>query len=57
MIRNRRGPRSLWLPDAVITGPAAAWLSFWPEITVPLITLSLPVRRPVRTGFTGGRWR
>ncbi|MFC7620121.1 DUF559 domain-containing protein [Microlunatus sp. GCM10028923] len=42
---------SLWLPDAVITGPAAAWLSFWPEIAVPLITLSLPVRRPARAGY------
>lgn len=30
----------LWAPDAVLTGPAAASVSFWPQIRVPIIDLS-----------------
>ena len=33
----------LWLgPDAVVTGRAAAMMTFWPEVSVPLVTLAVP---------------
>jgi very-short-patch-repair endonuclease len=31
----------LWAPDAVLTGPAAAMVSYWPQLKVPVITLAL----------------
>lgn len=40
----------LWRPDAVVTGRAAARWTFWPELSVPRVTLSLP-DRVSRTGF------
>lgn len=42
----------LWAPEAVITGPAAAWLGYWPKIAVPVVSLSSrPMRRGVPSGF------
>jgi very-short-patch-repair endonuclease len=38
-------------PDAVITGPAAARLTFWPEVAVPVVTLSRRDRLRVREGY------
>lgn len=38
---------SVWQPDAVVTGPLAAHLLFWPELQVDVVTASIPVR--VRT--------
>ncbi len=35
----------LWSPDAVLTGPAAAQLSFWPRIASPLVDLATPKKR------------
>lgn len=53
--RDRIGVRlraaALWAPEAVFTGPAAAWLSGWPGFPVPVITLSRPMRRAPSRGF------
>ncbi|NYE69266.1 endonuclease domain-containing protein [Microlunatus parietis] len=42
---------ALWAPDAVFTGPAAGWLSEWPDLAVPVVTLSGPMRRTPGPGF------
>lgn len=42
---------SLWAPEAVFTGPSAAWLSGWSGYAVPVITLSRPMRRTPARGF------
>lgn len=43
----------LWQPDAVLTGAAAAKLTFWPEVRLNRIDLSDPRRQPE----TRGRYR
>ncbi len=45
---------SHWAPNGIITGAAAARLTFWPEVTVDVITLTGPV---ARTGVPGFRLR
>lgn len=50
-IEVRLRAASLWAPEAVLTGPAAAWLSGWPGFPVPVITLSRPMRRTPTRGF------
>ncbi len=42
---------SAWVPDGVLTGRAAARLTFWPEISVPVVPISFPTRRPTQPGF------
>ncbi len=51
LIELRIRAAAAWAPEAVLTGPAAARLTLWPEIDVPVITLSRPMRRAGRTGF------
>ncbi|MFC7622638.1 endonuclease domain-containing protein [Microlunatus sp. GCM10028923] len=41
----------LWDDDAVLTRWAAARLTYWPELDVPMITGALPGRRSVPSGF------
>ena len=36
---------ALWSADGVLTGRAAARLTFWPQISVPTISLSVPTKR------------
>ncbi|MGI8880824.1 MAG: endonuclease domain-containing protein [Jatrophihabitans sp.] len=38
-------------PEAVLTGHAAARWSFWPELAVPVVTMSSPVRRCRHAGY------
>ena len=40
-----------WAPEAVMTGPAAARLSFWPSIEVPVVSLARPNCKITRPGF------
>lgn len=40
-----------WEPGAVFTAEAAARLTFWPEIEVPVVTASLPHYRVAPPGF------
>lgn len=40
-----------WDDDAVLTRWAAAKLTFWPEITIPVITASVPRHRKLPPGF------
>lgn len=40
-----------WEPGAVFTGEAAARMTFWPDLDVPVITASLPHYRAAPTGF------
>ncbi len=42
---------ALWAPEAVLTGPAAARLTLWPEIAVPVVTLSRRIRRAAPPGY------
>lgn len=42
---------SLWDRDAVLTGAAAARVSFWPTIKVPVITCAVSNRRPSQPGY------
>ena len=46
---------SSWAPDAVLTGRAAARLSFWPTLAVPVVTLCSIHNRNSRSGFTVSR--
>lgn len=39
-----------WQPDSVLTGAAAAKLTFWPEIRLDRIDLAHPTRRPETRG-------
>jgi very-short-patch-repair endonuclease len=48
---------SAWVPFGVMTGPAAARLTFWPEIGVPDIGISCRTFRPIQRGFTITRER
>ena len=40
-----------WIPDGVLTGPAAARLTFWPEISVPIVSISTSAKRASPRGF------
>lgn len=40
-----------WAPDSVITGFAAAKVSFWPRAPLEVVTLAMPHGRPSRPGF------
>ncbi len=40
-----------WVPEGVFTGPAAARLTFWPQISVPVIPISCRTFRPAQPGF------
>lgn len=43
---------ALWAgPDAVVCGLAAARLTFWPEVSVPVVELAAPVRGKSRPGW------
>ena len=42
---------SLWSPDAVLLGSAAAAVSFWPSIKVGVIELSAPTRHASAVGY------
>ncbi len=46
-----------WAVDGVLTGRAAARLSFWPEIALPSITLSIPTKRTTVRGVVLARER
>ena len=48
---------ALWAPEAVLTGPAAAWCTFWPKVAVPAVTLSTPAKRSPPRGFLVTRER
>lgn len=47
----------VWAPDAVLTGPAAALVSFWPGIQVDDVTVALRQRSADVTGFVLSRRR
>jgi very-short-patch-repair endonuclease len=40
-----------WDRDAVLTGAAAARISFWPNVSVPLVTCAVRSRRPPQPGY------
>lgn len=42
---------SHWDRDAVLTGAAAARVSYWPKIKVPVVTCAVSSRRPPQPGF------
>ncbi|MFC7624992.1 endonuclease domain-containing protein [Microlunatus sp. GCM10028923] len=46
-----------WVPGCVITGPAAARLTFWPEVQVPIVTLAWRHRLRARPGYRVSRER
>ena len=46
-----------WDPNGVLTGRAAARLTFWPDISVPVVTVSSPSHRPAPPGVAVTRER
>lgn len=48
---------SAWDPNGVLTGRAAARLTFWPEISVPVVTVSSPTHRRAPVGVAVTRER
>jgi hypothetical protein len=46
---------TLWEPNAVLTHEAAAWLTFWPTVRVPLIRVAAPSRTARRAGWQASR--
>lgn len=44
-----------WSPDLVLTGPAAASVSFWPSVPVSVVTAAVPTRRSGSSGFAFSR--
>ena len=48
---------SEWVPSGVMTGQAAARLTFWPELAVPVIPISTPTKRAPRPGIEFTRER
>jgi very-short-patch-repair endonuclease len=50
-IRSRIAAAAIWAPDGIITEHAAAWLSFWPGLPVPTVSLALPRQRRCTRGF------
>lgn len=42
---------SEWIPGGVLTGRAAARLTFWPELSTPVVSISASTTRPSRSGF------
>ncbi len=48
---------SEWIPDGVLTGRSAARLTFWPEIAVPVVSMSVSTGRSSRPGFALTRER
>jgi len=53
-IRAAAGGRR-WSPDLVLTGPAAASVSFWPSVAVPVVTAAVTTRRLSCSGFAFSR--
>ncbi len=49
-VRTRAACR--WMPDAVLTGPAAARLTFWPDVRFATVTLAASRGRLSPTGFS-----
>lgn len=41
-----------WDRDAVLTGAAAARVSYWPSVPVPVVTCAVRHERPAQPGFT-----
>ena len=41
-----------WDRDAVLTGAAAARVSYWPSVPVPVVTCAVRHERPVQPGFS-----
>ncbi len=46
-----------WDPDAILTHEAAAVVSFWPELPVPVVRASVKHRRGMREGYEFSRRR
>jgi very-short-patch-repair endonuclease len=46
-----------WDRDAVLTHEAAAVVSYWPELPVPVVRCAVPHHRPPRSGFEFSRGR
>lgn len=49
--RTRMRAVAEWNPDAVLTGAAAARLTFWPDIHVDALTVAVSGRRQAQPGF------
>lgn len=41
-----------WDPEAVLTGAAAARISYWPKIEVPVVTCAVRSHRPPQPGYS-----
>lgn len=48
---TRIAPVRRWDPDAILTHQAAAWVSFWPTVPVPVVHCAVRHERAGRTGF------